>query len=147
MYSHAKVSLKFCQYVLDLLKSKKIYQIFLRALREVAPEIEIFLENHGQYVKNFVIKLIYIQSCTFPHFTKKLHLEEYVWKYIPPHFFCGSSLPKTTLESAMRVINKIEDEASLLFNEWRHHYETFSSIFMYDCWNFYDVINQIWICT
>ena len=51
---------------------------FLRALREVAPEMELFLENHGQYVKNFVIKLIFIQSCTFRHFTKKLYLEEYV---------------------------------------------------------------------
>ena len=30
---------------------------FLRALREVAPEMELFLENHGQYMKNFVIKL------------------------------------------------------------------------------------------
>ena len=51
---------------------------FLRALREVAPEMELFLENHGQYMKNFVIKLIYIQSCTFRHFTKKMYLEEYV---------------------------------------------------------------------
>ena len=51
---------------------------FLRALGEVAPEMELFLENHGQYVKNFVIKLIFIQSCTFRHFTKKLYLEEYV---------------------------------------------------------------------
>ena len=24
---------------------------FLRALREVAPEMELFLENHGQYIK------------------------------------------------------------------------------------------------
>ena len=38
---------------------------FLRALKEVAPEMELFLENHGQYMKNFVIKLNSIQSCTF----------------------------------------------------------------------------------
>ena len=44
---------------------------FLRALREFAPEMELFLENHGQYIKNFVIKLIHMQSCTFRHFTKK----------------------------------------------------------------------------
>ena len=50
---------------------------FLKALREVAPEMELFLENHGKYIKNFVIKLIYIQSCTFLHFTKKLYPEEY----------------------------------------------------------------------
>ena len=29
---------------------------FLRALREGAPEMEIFLENHGQYMKTFVIE-------------------------------------------------------------------------------------------
>ena len=51
---------------------------FLRALREVAPEMELFLENHGQFMKTFVIKLNCIQSCTFHHFTKKLYLEEYV---------------------------------------------------------------------
>ena len=51
---------------------------FLRALREVAPEMELFLGNHGHYIKNFVIKLVYVQSCSFRHFTKKLYLEEYV---------------------------------------------------------------------
>ena len=51
---------------------------FLRALKEVAPEMELFLENNWQYIRNFVIELIYIQSCTFRHFTKKLYLEEYV---------------------------------------------------------------------
>ena len=51
---------------------------FPRALREVAPEMELFLENHGQCIKKFVTKLIYIQSCTFRHFRKKLYLEEYV---------------------------------------------------------------------
>ena len=51
---------------------------FLRAFWEVAPEMELFLENHVQYMKHFVIKLIYIQSCTFRHFTKKLYLEEYL---------------------------------------------------------------------
>ena len=51
---------------------------FLRALTEVAPEMELFQENHGQHMKNFVIELIYIQSCTFRHFTKKLYLAGYV---------------------------------------------------------------------
>ena len=45
---------------------------FQRASREVAPEMELFLENHGQYIKIFVIKLIYIQSSTFRNFTKKI---------------------------------------------------------------------------
>ena len=50
-------------------------------------KMELFLENHGQNIKKIVIKLIYVQSCTFRHFTKKLYLEEHVRKYIPPHFF------------------------------------------------------------
>ena len=51
---------------------------FLRALREVAPEMELFLENHWQFMKKIVIKLINVQSCTFRHYTKKLYLVEYV---------------------------------------------------------------------
>ena len=50
---------------------------FLRALREVAPEMELFLENHWQFMKKIVIKLINIQSCTFRHYTKKLYLAGY----------------------------------------------------------------------
>ena len=46
--------------------------------------------------KNYVIKIIYIQSCTFRHFTKKLYLEEYVWKDILPHFF-AENLSQTLL--------------------------------------------------
>ena len=30
---------------------------FLRALREFAPEKELFLENYGQYIKIFAIKI------------------------------------------------------------------------------------------
>ena len=61
-----------------LIAHKSTKDSFLRALREVAPEMELFLENYGQYTKNFVIKLICIQNCTFRHFTKKLYLEEHV---------------------------------------------------------------------
>ena len=35
------------------LKKTTIKDSFLRALREVAPEMELFLENHGQYI-NFL---------------------------------------------------------------------------------------------
>ena len=59
--------------------------------------MELFLENHGQYIKKFVIKLIYIQSCTFRHLTKKLNIEEYVWKDIPPHFFLRDFVIFTSL--------------------------------------------------
>ena len=69
---------------------------FLRALMEVAPEMELFLENHAQYIKIFVMKLIYIQSCTFRHLTKKLYHEEYVWKDVSPHFF-AENLSQTLL--------------------------------------------------
>ena len=61
-----------------LMKKCRIKDSFLRALREVVPEMELFLENHGQYIEKFVVKLIYIQNCTFRHFTKKMYLEEYV---------------------------------------------------------------------
>ena len=53
-------------------KGDSVKDSFLRALREVAPEMELILENHGQYIKNFVIKLIYKQGCTFRHFAKKI---------------------------------------------------------------------------
>ena len=53
-------------------KGQSIKDTFLRGLREVAPEMELFLENHGQSIKKSMIKLIYIQSCTFRHFTKKI---------------------------------------------------------------------------
>ena len=43
------------QFETKILNSK---DSFLRALREVVPEIELFLENHGQYIINFVMKLI-----------------------------------------------------------------------------------------
>ena len=69
---------------------------FLRALRKFAPEMELFLENHGQYMKNFVIRLIYKQSCTFRHFTKKLYLEEYAQSWVTPHFF-AETLSQTLL--------------------------------------------------
>ena len=49
---------------------------FLRALREVAPEMELL--TIGNILKKIVIKLIYVQSCSFRHFTIKLYLEEYV---------------------------------------------------------------------
>ena len=35
----------------DLFTCLDFKDSFLRALREVAPEMELFLENHGQYIK------------------------------------------------------------------------------------------------
>ena len=72
-YRGSIVDQKKCLYFFDEM-SLAAKDSFLRALREVAPEMELFLENLGQYIKKFVIKLSYIQSCTFRHFTKKLYL-------------------------------------------------------------------------
>ena len=69
---------------------------FLRALREVAAEMELFLENHGQYMKNFVIKLKYIQSCTFRHFTKNCILKNMSEKPFR-HIFFAENLSQTLL--------------------------------------------------
>ena len=65
---------------------------FLRALREVASEMELFLENHGQYIKKIAIKLIYIQSCTFCHFTKKIVSWKICLKRHSAIYLCGNSL-------------------------------------------------------
>ena len=87
--------------------SDHLKDFFLRALREVAPEMELFLENHGQYIKIFVIKLIYIQSCTFRHFTKKCILKEYVIKIFAT-FFCRNSLPNTTLVTCKGILRRFD---------------------------------------
>ena len=82
-----------CRYQLHI--TFCIKDSFLRALREVAPEIELY--------KKICDKM---QSYTFRHFTKKLHLEEYVWKVKirSTTFFCGNSLPKITLVSRSLTI-------------------------------------------
>ena len=49
-------------------------------------------------LKNFVIKLIYIQSCTFCHFTKKIVSWRISLKSHSATFFCGNSLPNSTLD-------------------------------------------------
>ena len=71
---------------------------YLRAIREVAPEMELLLENHGQYMyKNFCDKINRHKKLYISPFHEKMYFEEYVCKYIPPHFFCGKSLPNATL--------------------------------------------------
>ena len=68
---------------------------FKSFLREDAPEMELFLENHMQYV----IKLIYIlhtQSLQFAILQKNCMLKNMSEK-IFRHIFCGNSLPNTTL--------------------------------------------------
>ena len=62
-----------------------------------------FLETMGigQYLKEFAIELIYMQSCTFRHFTKKLS-EKICLKRHYATFFCRNSLPNTTLERTIK---------------------------------------------
>ena len=52
---------------------------FLRVKREVAPEMELFLENHGQYIKKFCDKInLHTKLYISPFLQKKLDLEENV---------------------------------------------------------------------
>ena len=44
---------------------------FLRELREVAPEMELFPENHSPYEKDFVTKSNPYAKFSARHFTKK----------------------------------------------------------------------------
>ena len=60
-------------FLFGLVFDQDIKDSFLRALREVAPEMELLWENHQQYMKNFVMKL-----STIRHFTKKLYLARFV---------------------------------------------------------------------
>ena len=69
---------------------------FLRELREVAPEIELFLENHSPCEKYFVAKLLYLQTFQLAILQKILYLEEYVRK-VARHIFLTETLSRTLL--------------------------------------------------
>ena len=68
---------------------------FLRELREVAPEVELFPENHSPYEKDFVTKSNPYAKFSARHFTKK-YLEEYVRK-VARHIFLTETLSQTLL--------------------------------------------------
>ena len=69
---------------------------FPRALKEVAPEMVVFLGNHVLCIKNLVIKLIYMHTKLYI-FAKKCILKNMSVRTF--HLiFCGSTLPKTTLQ-------------------------------------------------
>ena len=79
---------------------------FLRELREVAPEMELFPENHSPYEKDFVTKSNPYAKFSARHFTKKFVSWRICQESGSPHFFDGNSLPNTTLEFACaRMIN------------------------------------------
>ena len=70
---------------------------FLRELREVAPEMELFPENHSPYEKDFVTKSNPYAKFSARHFTKKFVSWRICQESGSPHFFDGNSLPNTTL--------------------------------------------------
>ena len=57
---------------------------FLRALREVAPEMELFLENHWQYMKNFAILQ---KNCILKNMSEKTFRHIFLRKTSPKHYF------------------------------------------------------------
>ena len=59
---------------------------FLRELREVAPEMELFWEYHSPYEKYFVTKLLYLQSFQLAILQNYLYLKEYDRK-VARHIF------------------------------------------------------------
>ena len=68
----------------------------LRALREVAPEMELLRESHQQYMKNFVIKLSTYKVVHFATLQKNFiskNMSEnsfrhiFLWKTSPKHYF------------------------------------------------------------
>ena len=71
---------------------------FLRELREVAPEMELFPENHSPYEKDFVTKSNPYAKFSARHFTKKFVSWRICQESGSPHFFDGNSLPNTTLK-------------------------------------------------
>ena len=58
-----------CTYALNQHEHGK--HSFLRELREVAPEMELFPENHSPYEKDFVTKSNPYAKFSARHFTKK----------------------------------------------------------------------------
>ena len=75
---------------------RKGKHFFLRELREVAPEMELFLENYSPYEKYFVKKLLYIHSFQLAILQNYLYPEEYVRK-VACHIFLMETLSQTLL--------------------------------------------------
>ena len=108
---------------------------FLRALREVALEMELFLENHGQYIciyKNIEIKLK--STCKIVHFVIS-------WKIIPwrvclkihsATFFCGSSFPNATLVCRIRITDNTAKGSANEFSNRKHNISAYKTIFRHN---------------
>ena len=59
---------------------------FLRELREVAPEMELFLEYHSLGEKYFVTKLLNLQSFQLATLQNYLYLKELTRKWLATFF-------------------------------------------------------------
>ena len=69
---------------------------FLRELREVAPEMELFWEYHSPCEKYFVTKLLYLRSFQLAILQNYLYLKEYD-KKVARHIFLTETLSETLL--------------------------------------------------
>ena len=73
---------------------------FLRELREVAPEMELFREYYSPCEKYFVTKLLYLQSFQLAILQNYLYLKEYDRK-VTRHIFLTEILSETLLYNVM----------------------------------------------
>ena len=64
---------------------------------EVAPEMELFLENLGQYIKKICDKINLHTNLYISPFYKKIVSRRICLKRHSATFICGNSLPNTTL--------------------------------------------------
>ena len=69
---------------------------FLRELREVAPEMELFRKYHSPCEKYFVTKLLFLQSFQLAILQNYLYLEDYGRK-VARHVFLTETLSLTLL--------------------------------------------------
>ena len=106
---HIQISVLKSIFYKKVAKNSELYEIckklanaftkhsFLRELREVAPEMELFPGNHSPYEKDFVTKSNPYAKFSARHFTKKFVSWRICQESGSPHFFDGNSLPNTTL--------------------------------------------------
>ena len=77
-------------------KVEFIKHSFLRELREVAPEMELFWEYHSPCEKYFVTKLLYLRSFQLAILQNYLYLKEYD-KKVARQIFLTETLSETLL--------------------------------------------------
>ena len=95
--------------------------------------MELFLENHWQYMKNLVTILIYMQSCTFRHFTKNCTLKnmsEQTFRHIllrktsPKRYFkqMQKAHKMNKLQGSLRLLLGLTSSSLKLHSHFSHHF-------------------------